>query len=57
MASYHTTTGHYAVTLGGLASAVTNGPLTAEADGGVYAYGSTSAFPTNTYDAQTTGST
>ena len=51
VASYHTTTGHYAVTLDGLASAVTNGPLTAEAVGGVYAYGSTSAFPTNTYDA------
>ena len=51
VASYHTTAGHYAVTLNGLTSAVTNGPLTAEAVGGVYAYGSTSAFPTNTYDA------
>jgi hypothetical protein len=51
VASYFTTAGHYAVTQGGLASAVTNGPLTAEVDGGVYAYGSTSMFPTNTYDA------
>ena len=42
-------TGHYADTPGGLASAVTNGPLTALADGGVYAYGSSNTFPTNTY--------
>ena len=33
----------------GLASAVTNGPLTALAGGGVYAYGSSNTFPTNTY--------
>ena len=51
VASYFTSAGHYAVTVGGLASAVTNGPLTAEADGGVYAYGSTDSFPTNTYEA------
>ena len=50
VASYHTTTGHYAVTSGGLGSAVTNGPLTALASGGVYAYGSSTTFPTNTYD-------
>ncbi len=49
--SYHTDTGHYAATSNGLASAVTNGPLTALAAGGVYAYGSTNAFPTNTYNA------
>ena len=30
---------------GRLASAVTNGPLTAEADGGVYAYGSSRLVP------------
>ena len=35
----------------GLASAVTNGPLTALAGGGVYAYGSSNAFPSNTYQA------
>jgi hypothetical protein len=51
VASYHTGTGHYAFTSGGLASAVTNGPLTALAGGGVYAYGSSNTFPTNTYDA------
>ena len=51
VASYHTNTGHYADTPNGLASAVTNGPLTALASGGVYAYGSTSTFPSNTYNA------
>ena len=43
--------GHYAFTMGGLASAVTNGPLTALAGGGVYAYGSSNTFPTSTYKA------
>src|SRR2546430_12216303 len=33
ISSYHTDAGHYAVTLQGLASAVTNGPLTALAGG------------------------
>jgi hypothetical protein len=50
VASYHTTTGHYAVSSGGLASPVTSGPLTALASGGVYAYGA-STFPSNTYNA------
>jgi hypothetical protein len=49
--SYHTDAGHYAITPGGLSSAVTNGPLTALAAGGVYAYGSGSVFPTNTFNA------
>ena len=49
VASYHTSSGHYAVTSGGLNSAVTNGPLTALANGGVYAYGSSTIFPTNTF--------
>jgi hypothetical protein len=51
VASYNTGTGHYAVTSNGLASAVTNGPLTALASGGVYAYGSANAFPSLTYNA------
>jgi polygalacturonase len=51
VASYHTDTGHYAATLQGLASAVTNGPLTALAGGGVYAYGSSNTFPSNTYNS------
>jgi len=51
VASYFTSTGHYASTTNGLASAVTNGPLTALAGGGVYAYGSSNAFPSNTYNA------
>ena len=51
VASYHTSTGHYAATQNGLASAVTNGPLTALAGGGVYADGSANTFPTSTYNA------
>ncbi|SDT55621.1 DUF4082 domain-containing protein [Actinoplanes derwentensis] len=44
VASYHTTQGHYAADLGGFTSAVSNGPLTVEAQGGRYAYGP-SSFP------------
>ena len=51
VASYFTSTGHYAFTSGGLSSAVTNGPLTALASGGVYAYGSSNAFPSSSYNA------
>jgi hypothetical protein len=51
VASYHTDAGHYAITSGGLASAVANGPLTALANGGVYAYGSAETFPSSTYNA------
>ena len=50
VASYFTSTGYPAATPQGLASAVTNGPLTALAGGGVYAYGSSNTFPTNTYN-------
>src|SRR5260370_23696253 len=45
VASYFTSAGHYAATSGGLASAVTNGPLTALASGGVYAYGGAKPVP------------
>jgi hypothetical protein len=51
VASYHTNTGHYAATTSGLSSPVTNGPLTALASGGVYAYGSANAFPSSSYNA------
>ena len=51
VASYFTSTGHYADTQSGLASAVINGPLTALAGGGVYANGSSNTFPTSTYQA------
>jgi hypothetical protein len=50
VASYSTTTGHYAATSGGLSSAVTNGPLTALAGGGVYAYGPANTFPSNSFN-------
>ena len=49
VASYFTSAGHYAATQNGLASAVTNGPLTALAGGGVYAYGGSNTFPTSAY--------
>jgi hypothetical protein len=51
VASYFTSTGHYAFTSSGLSSPVTNGPLTALASGGVYGYGSANAFPSNSYNA------
>jgi hypothetical protein len=51
VASYSTTTGHYAFTSGGLSSAVTNGPLTALASGGVYAYGAAGTFPSSSFNA------
>jgi hypothetical protein len=56
VASYLAPGGHYSVSSGGLSTAVTNGPLTALADGsaagnGVYAYGAGAAFPTNSVNA------
>jgi N,N-dimethylformamidase beta subunit-like protein/uncharacterized protein DUF4082/fibronectin type III domain protein len=56
IASYFTPTGHYSVNgNGGMASGVDNPPLHAIADStspnGVYAYGSGSSFPANTYHA------
>ena len=51
VASYHTNTGHYAYTSNGLSSAVTNGPLTALASGGVYAYGAANGFPSSSFNA------
>ncbi|MGE5288238.1 MAG: DUF4082 domain-containing protein [Micromonosporaceae bacterium] len=50
IASYHTNAAHYAYTSNGLASAVASGPLTALANG-VYAYGSSSTFPSNSTNA------
>ena len=54
--SYHTSTGFYSADGNYFANAVTNGPLTAPSSAtsggnGVYAYGSTSVFPTNSYNA------
>jgi len=47
-ASYHTNVGHFSVTRGGLTSAVTSGPLTVVANGGMYLYGA-GGFPSQTY--------
>ena len=50
-ASYHTN-GFYSANANYFATALTNGPLTAPATtNGVYVYGSTSAFPTNSFNA------
>lgn len=53
--SYHAPNGHYSATANGFASPVTSGPLTAPSNGssggnGLYAYGSASAFPSNSYN-------
>ena len=59
IASYHTA-GNYAADPGLLANAITNGPLTAPSSGsisgnGVFAYGTDSLFPTNTYNSTSYG--
>ncbi|MGE5608605.1 MAG: DUF4082 domain-containing protein [Bacillota bacterium] len=57
IASYHTSVGHYAVDEGYFAgSGADSGPLHGMGDGedgpnGVYRYGSTSAFPTSSYNS------
>jgi hypothetical protein len=60
VASYHTTNGEYSADPNYFAAAQTNGPLTALADAGsggngVYAYGSTSLFPTNSFNSTSYG--
>jgi hypothetical protein len=50
-ASYLAPDGGYAADANALASPVTNGPLTALTDGGVYVYSSSSAEPVFTYNA------
>ncbi|AMA61177.1 hypothetical protein BCCGELA001_10900 [Bradyrhizobium sp. CCGE-LA001] len=59
VASYHTS-GNYSADPNLFSSAVTNGPLTAPSSAssggnGVYAYGSNSLFPTNTYNSTSYG--
>ncbi|KAB0680368.1 N,N-dimethylformamidase beta subunit family domain-containing protein [Aureimonas leprariae] len=51
-ASYHSNTGHYSNTENYFTSNVTSGPLTAPAAGnGVFAYGTNSIFPTQTFQS------
>ena len=55
-ASYFAPKGHYSTTAGGLATSASNGPLStmpnSSAPGnGVYAYGASSVYPTNAYNA------
>lgn len=49
--SYHAPKGQYSVSEGYFGQSVTNGPLTALADGGVYKYGAAGGFPTSTHAA------
>ena len=52
VASYHTNVGSYSTTTNYFNTAVTSGPLTAPAgSNGVYTYGSSSLFPTSTFQA------
>ncbi len=61
IASYLAPSGHFSMTRPGFDTAVTNGPLTALANGsttfgnGVYANGSTTIFPSNSYQATNYG--
>ncbi|RYH68020.1 MAG: DUF4082 domain-containing protein [Alcaligenaceae bacterium] len=59
VASYHTN-GNYSADPGLFANSITNGPLTAPSSSlingnGVYAYGSNSLFPSNTYNSTSYG--
>ncbi|MBZ6077735.1 DUF4082 domain-containing protein, partial [Microvirga puerhi] len=49
--SYHSN-GYYAATSNYFTAPVSNGPLTAPANAGVYAYGSSTLFPNNTFQAE-----
>ena len=54
VASYFAPNGHYSSTVNGLSSDITNAPLHALAAGGndgVFSYGSTSTFPTSSYQS------
>jgi hypothetical protein len=56
IASYHTANGLYSATSGGLTNSVTRGSLTALGSGvsggnGLYSYGSSPTFPTNSFNA------
>jgi hypothetical protein len=60
VASYHTNSGDYAADPNLFATALTNGPLTAPSSSssggnGVYAYGSSSLFPTNNFNSTSYG--
>lgn len=51
VASYFAPNGEYAALSKGLSEAVTYGPLTAQASGGVYTYATSSTLPKNSYNA------
>lgn len=60
IASYHTNSGDYSADPNLFATALTNGPLTAPSSpssggNGVYAYGGTSLFPTNSFNSTSYG--
>ena len=49
VASYHTNVGHYSDDMNYFTAGVNNAPLHTPTNAGVYAYGSTSAFPSQTW--------
>jgi hypothetical protein len=55
VAAYFAPNGHYSASQNGFSAAVINGPLEAVASGtspnGVYSYGSSSGFPSSSYNA------
>jgi hypothetical protein len=51
VASYFAPNGHYSVNRGTFATPFTSGHLTVAANGGVFAYGTSSAIPTQSYQA------
>ena len=50
--SYHASYGHYAATGNYFSGPVTNGPISAPVNAGVYAYGANSAFPNNNFGSE-----
>ena len=50
--SYHASYGHYAATGNYFSAPVSNGPITAPINAGVYAYGANSVFPNNNFGSE-----
>lgn len=51
VASYHAPQGHYSVDEGYFADRIDSGPISTDADAGVYAYGGSGSFPESTYQS------
>lgn len=51
VASYHAPQGHYSVDEGYFADRIDSGPISTDADAGIYAYGGAGSFPDSTYQS------